>query len=1102
MLSGLGEKIADILAWIIGKLWEWLVGPFMKLKSLKGWVFGEGDEELVYGTFTDGEMTTIWQPGFIIVMTLAGSLCVLAIVLHSMRIQTAAVNPSARNALQEFLKDLGIVAICLFNIPVFFDIVFSLNSSIVGVFSQAYEMKEVPLKIDTGKDVLGEFLIALVLLGLSVWANFYYMMRKFTLIVLMILSPLFAVLYLFPQTKGITIGATKEFTGTVFVNSVHAFIYWVLGLFAVSNDTGLEIIIMYIIFIPVGESLKALFGLGGNMSSNLSRAGAMLGLGAVTAMAGAIKGARDGGSVAGAVRGMANGLQNKTGNGEKDNINEGGKPTIAGNTGTDTGSTSVAEKMLKPGQILSKQGKAIFGMAGAIAGSPMGPVGSIIGAQGGSMLGGAVGGLTGRMGAAATQGITSRLKKGADAAKLSFNESLKEADDSIIERMADDETTAWASKANNRADFEKGVREKFPDIHPNDLAKKWNDRVAQQKSQNLESAKANWNNLKPMADAKDLVSKSTEAMTNQWAKDNKDRFMQNYSNENPPSKPLSEMNELEKQEYQNNRVADWNKKLDEKRSQFAGIATSTASSMLNGQKSGPVNRNQFAQALTNSVQNAEKSEFSKENPHLNSDQLDATFQNTHGNQIKALSGVIQSTADTAKSFAMPGGKPNVTGIAHYMASQRTQEAGKEFISNQIKQGITSTAATTQWKEQEQAVFNENFASSLANFSKPIPAQNTGIASLKAGASFIGGATGLATATKFAQNVATGGYQGWKNAVESNSTSTPLVSLGSRIEGAIKGGAGEISSSYQTLFNEGNAVANQSKFNNAVGYIGGVALGAKGYQIGSNIGTKVNPFNRSVNQQISEPSEVMHMAQTVTDEYGNQSIANGAVRMITTPNESYVQVRTKSGETRTVSRLGRGDSSLNKGEVVYQDLNVESGAFVTKNLPGTQTSAYKLDSGGAKIPSNRSINVNPNSLLANRALKGANTPTEIQSYNQKVDSGQFYFDDLRTEQFTNVELIVERGRSYLQGNKAGNSYRISQYQEGDARLPVGQSISKQVTIQNHRLVSNPSASEYEVNGKTEVYTTSIDPNDFISHKPNKRYMSRNAMERGRYKGVAL
>lgn len=48
-------------------------------------------------------------------------------------------------------------------------------------------------------------------------------------------------------------------------------------------------------------------------------------------------------------------------------------PKVGANTGTDTGTTTRAERMLKPGEITNRMGKDVFGASGSINGSSMGP---------------------------------------------------------------------------------------------------------------------------------------------------------------------------------------------------------------------------------------------------------------------------------------------------------------------------------------------------------------------------------------------------------------------------------------------------------------------------------------------------------------------------------------------------------------------------------------------------------------------------------------------------------------------------------------------------------------------------------------------------------
>lgn len=1107
-ISALGDKIAEILGWLIAKIWEWTVSPFAELKSLRNWVFGgDADEKWIYGTFTEKEFSEIFYPGYTTMMFVAGSLFIMAIIIHGMRIQTAAVNPSARNALIEFLKDLAIVAICLFNIDLLFSIIFNINSGFIDLFSQSYEMDEMESVLDPSDDgIIGRLFINLVLLGLSVWANFYYMMRKFTLIVLMILSPLFAVMYLFPQTKGITLAGFKEFTGTVFVNSIHAFVYWVLSLFATSSATGIETVILYIIFIPIGESLRAIFGLGGDMTKRLNQAGAMMGLSALSGMAGAVKGAMGDQSVMGALQGMYKGVKdgkkNQGGQGEL----EEGKSTITGNTGTDTGSTSVAEKMLKPGDITSKGGKAVLGIAGSLVGSPLGPVGAIAGAQAGSILGGVAGGLVGRGGAAGIHALSStvgsRLKKGFEAGRNELNRQSMDAEESILNQIADDETISWGP---SYEDFKKEMREKFPDADEKGLSRMWNDRVADHKKGALASVTSAWGNLVPKAEAKDLISKSANDMTDQWAKDNKEAFMKEFAEQNPPAKPLSEMSPSEQTAYQNKQISAWNNKLNDKKEQFSNMANSASQSLI-GKSNGPIDRKEFANAFANSIQEANKAEFVSKNPQLPSDQIEVEFEKAHGNQQKVTAQVANSSAESAKSYLMPNGKPNNEAIAHFMASRKTGQEGSRYINELKSQGMSESEARTQWEAKESSAFKSNYQTSLAQLPKMVPTSNETIGALKVSSAFLGGATGLSAASKFAQNVATGSFKEFKNATATLPQATTLTGKAERLATsvgyAVLGGAGEVKSSIASNFQGETAVLNQSKYSNALGYAGGVVGGKAGYTNGSKLGAKYNPFNQGVNQFINEPNEVMHLAHTVSDENGNPSIAKGAVRMVTTADQSYIQVRTRTGDTRVVSRMGRGDSSLRKGEVVYQDLNVENGAFVVKPLPGTKTSAYKLDSGGGKIPSNRTVNVNPNKLLSNRAPKGVQMPVEKTAFNQNVDAGQFYSDDIRDQQFEKVQLVVEKGRSYLQGRKGGKDYRISPYKQGDARIPVGQSVSQPVTFRNRTMVVQNEVVQYEVNGREEIYSSSLDPNDYAVPKPNKRYITRSNIEQSRYKGVSF
>src|SRR5690606_21251587 len=153
------------------------------------------------------------------------------------------------------------------------------------------------------------------------------------------------------------------------------------------------------------------------------------------------------------------------------------------------GSTSRAERMLKAGEIFSKGGKAVFGAAGAIAGSPMGPVGSIAGSTLGFSAGGAIGGVAGRAGMAGAELVADRAKAGFKAGKNKFD-GLKNAeahaDEKLANTLADKETSQWAGE--NKDAFLKDIKERFPDATDREINQMWDKQVASKQSDFLEKA--------------------------------------------------------------------------------------------------------------------------------------------------------------------------------------------------------------------------------------------------------------------------------------------------------------------------------------------------------------------------------------------------------------------------------------------------------------------------------------------------------------------------------------------------------------------------------------------------------------------------------------
>lgn len=1403
------NKIFDVIEDLIGLLWEWLVEPFLGLKQLDDLIFGKDTvwgEELIWRTFVESELQYAYFPGSFLMTIIAGFIILLAVISAGIRISGATINPASRTALIEFLKDALIVGILLSQLGTVYSLIFQFNSVIVGIFEGPVDTTGTNFDIVTDEgavgSILGWIVIQLALLGLLIWANFYYMMRKLTLLILMILGPVMIALYLFPKTKAITAGWFKELVGSVLVQSIHASTIWIIAIIASTQDSysaasggfSVAAVILYIVFIPISESIRNLFGLGGGMQGGLAKAGAMFGMAGLAGMYGSVKGALDGKSVGSALQGMYRGAKDKVkGEGSTD---KDVKNTIGANTGTDTGTTAKADKMLKAGQILGKTGKMTAGMAGSIAGSVMGPMGAVALGTIGGELGEKAGGLAGRMGTAGAQGIASRLAKGKEGALKSLaDQKNKDADSAMIDSLTEDESTKWASE--NKEGFMKDLKERFPDATNEDLEKKWNDELGQRRGKFREGAEKKWEQAKSSngkyADANKLKESLSSDMTNAWADQNQAQFMEDFTKNNPPEKPFDKMTETEKVDYENKKTDAWRKKLGQKKAQFQKAGEETANAMVKGQDHNLVNKQDFASSMVDKALGLEKEDL-KQSMSLNNDQAtrefeltkdsrqqalvkisqkslnsvptinniengrageigsaiakemtsdwavnnkdafmkqyensnppkqnmsqeeseaynsnrekawskrvagkqstfekaatqtiedfggnpssvvskadfsskmvdnamsqeksayitdnadklggvgkaEAAFEATRGERKQAFtmsatrsSGNVESISfgnvtegatgsvianqisqDMTKAWAsnnkdlfmqnyesanppspnmspseakiydaekqnswkqvvqgkkqqfsqaasevvtqMTNGNPSAivdknqfgsamvdkamniekaglsdisTGsigfeidygkqagerkkvyanaaqssingvegvqifnksgavnsnfLASQLASAEVETERTSFVNAAQSNGISKNEAIVQWNSQNPGAFENKYQRIKQNIpdkisSPDIPLMTAG----RSVAQFVGEASGMNTVLRTVQGIGQGVVSGYTNAAETGEN---------RLVQAVKG---SFSGAATGFVRGGDAIEKQQNWSNGIAYASSVLGGVSGYQVAAKIANKVSPFNNQVKQAIYEPSEVMQMAQTTIDDFGTQKVASGAVRMVTTNNGSHIEVRTKTGESRIVSRYGSGHSGLKKGEVVYQDLDVQNDSFVPTKVNG-QSSVYRVDSGGGKIPLNMDLNVDPNRLLANRLNQKSISTRQAPMYSQQVDMGNFYLDDAMEKGFKNVHVVVERGKSYIAGNQGDQTYRISPIYPGDTRIPDGKTYNINCDVVNSKLIKgktvldNTNVNQQHVIEEVD-FTSSLDPNKMLTIKPNKRLENR-------------
>lgn len=1033
IFGGISSKIADIVGGMIYAIYKSFIEPWTKIDSLEELIFGnfEVKDDVVYwGTFTSKELALGFLPSYHLMIGLAGVFLVAFIVIAGMRISSSSLSPNRRNETFEFSKELILVGIGLFSLPEFYSFLFSINTGIVGVFDAATAdgIFKMDIKLEDGSSLssdtgfIGKILIELILFGLGIWANFYYLMRKVTLLILMGLGPLMLVFWMLPQFKSITMAWLKELISTIFIQSIHSFVYWTVAIVSLANDTPIGTLIVYILFIPISEQIRGLLGMGGGMQSALAKTGSMFGLAGLGAMAGAVKGAFGDKSVMGALKGMKDGVKSGRGNGS-----DGSKDGCISSE-ADFASTK-ASKMLKAGDVVSKMGKATLGIAGAVAGSGLGPVGALAMAEAGSKIGDITGGLTGRVGAAAGLGVAERVMKG----KRAFDE-LKKAregsDEAMVSAVADQNTAGWTGQ--NRDSVMAKLRENFPDATQADLDKKFSDIVAAKKEAFTADAKSNWQSAKSVAkgagNGNALVASSANAMTNQWAKDNEESFNKDYDKSNPQQHGESDSAYIQrrsqafgehKAQMKENFIKDGNTFLRDKADADGNVGRNALATFM-GEKAGAHNGAYNVSNLTDA----------------------------------AISGMEHVAGVPMFDKA---GKPNMQMIATGLATARTERMKNDHIQSAIADGVTTIdQAMTSWRAKERTVMDDNFKlysdkgfeNQVNNTVVPPPSSTT--QALKQNIGAVVGGAGWNSVKNIGGIAKAATNQGMFSFNESMIQGNFLTAVPDAVGAASTAGINQHISNHS-----GDAVQAQRKVTQTAGYVSGMLLGRTGMTKAQEIMGTVSMaagYGPSVQSQISSASEVIQMAQKVMDDNGNMVLAPGAIQQVTTRDGSYVQVKTNAGEVRTVSRIGAGSESLKSGQTVYQDLIInENGTTLDVAQVGRSgMSTYQIDSGGGRIPVQHSVQ-DPISLLGN-----VNTPQHayiqrptVPVLSQRVDAGTFHTEDLASGiekgTFENIQVVIEKGQQYVTAESNGQTYRVSPISKGDARINSNQTMTIPVEV---------------------------------------------------------
>lgn len=1324
------DKIIGWVGGLIVSMVKTFLSPIYKLiDTIPDLIFG-GDSAKLNFLFKDDTAGNVLNTGLPVMFKFAAFLVLVSAVIAGAKYSAAAINPTNRTYIIEYAKDLMIVSICIWHLDFFYNIIFDINTWVASEFKRAIGEQSLDvfkpgqtiaqLSMDKNKDdYLFQIFAMLIEVGLSLWANFFYLMRAVSLYILMLMGPVMVGMWLFPQKKQQTLYWMREFVGTVLIQGIHAITIWLIFVIVGKSDNTIIKLILFAMFIPIGEIVKGFIGLSTNTVGAVNRAGTMLGMGALASMAGIIKGIRD--------DHRSNKEKTKARKeGEEDKKEDADNPknALGANLGTDIGTTSRAARMLKAGQIGSMVGKATGGLAGLAMGTGLGPEGMAVGTFAGSKAGGVPGAVTGRTLAAGLEGVTSAgkhigssVKKGLDTYKGLNGEQYPElTDEDIAQDLATKDFENWKADNPDSAVASR-LKQAFPGASDAEIAKKVaktnSDQMSHFKNQRKQDLQNMKKNATPYGNARDLVNAATNAFQKGYEADHKDAFMsqlpENMSAEEKEKKWNDHLNSkvqgfrnhaeqvatkagampVDAKDKQGNNLFDksyvnkdafasqlalgkvgkavegvkgetlesghqnmgqvdslvgastaafkkaytadhkagfmkqlpadvpqqekeaaWNKHLSQKVQGFKNHAQKAAEQAgIVQQKDGTsyANKEAFASQLSQQLQN---------NPNINAMGVSSvsgiqkavngvkthSLANGYGNQkqkgVSNVGNLVQASTESFKQGYAAENKANfMKNLSPTMSQTQKVEAwqshlndkGNEFKAVAQQAAVQAGAMPIQAKDtsgkslHNQSYINKDaFATQLtkglqshASLGTVSQQVGSGISSAIQGVRSHGVATGGAinkavfAATQTQASMARAGnlsvseiersyadasasvanisqsagkmaiptsavgrmtqqskmvgvsmMEGAKHLVHTkgmenvsqayfNASSAVQQAGGNAVQRVMSGTAAAVHTSLG-----GNAAERHYNVTKGLSYAAGVIGGAGAYQATARMVSKHNPYNKAVQTEAKEIQEIQGMVPTTTDATGRQSVAQGAVRLVTTNNKSWIEAKDSSGMTQVVSRYGSGDSSIRSGQVVYQDLNISDGQLTQHRNGMKATPAYIQDSSGGKISINRSININPNQLVGNqnqRPLQQKPVFSEPPlTVSHKVDNGHFYMSDLDQGGYQNVQMVVERDRSYMVATTTdGTVSRISPFGKGDTRLQANQRIERVCEVQDSSIKPREEilvthTQDEVVRTETHLNLSEHDPQNLIPFAPNPRLAQRRSRnnENGKYGVTSL
>ncbi|MCU4997315.1 type IV secretion system protein [Bacillus cereus] len=568
---------------------------------------------------------------------------------------------------------------------------------------------------------------------------------------------------------------------------------------------------------------------------------------------------------------------------------------------------------------------------------------------------------------------------------------------------------------------------------------------------------------KQVSNVGNLVQASTESFKQGYAAEQQASFMKNLS----PT-----MSQPQKEQA-------WQSHLNEKGNEFKAVAQQAA-----------------VQAGAMPVQAKDMSGKSLHNQsYINKDAF--ASQLTKGLQSHASLGTVSQQVGSGITSAIQGVRSH--GVATGGAINKAVYAATQTQASIARAGDLSVAEIER-SYADASTSVANIAQSAGKMSIPTSAVGRMTQqSTKLGMSVMEGAKHLMLADRI--DTVSNAYFSAASAVQQSG--------GNAVQRVISGTTAAVNTSLG-----GNAAERHYNVTKGLSYAAGVIGGAGAYQATARMVSKHNPYNSAVRTEAKEIQEIQQMVPTTTDHTGAQSVVKGAVRLVTTNNKSWIEAKDASGMTQVVSRYGSGDSSIRSGQVVYQDLNISDGQLTQYRNGAKASPAYIQDSSGGKININRSINVNPNQLVGNQNQRPLQQKPVFNepplTVNHKVDNGHFYMSDLDQGGYKNVQMVVERDRSYMVATTTdGTVSRISPFGKGDTRLQANQRIERACEVKDSSIKPKEEilvthTQDEVVRTETHLNLSEHDPQNLIPFAPNPRLAQRRGRnsQNGKYGVISL